>query len=61
MQENSHIRQQEMALLEGEKMTIFTLHYELRLGWVFFELGQNGLSLSWVWVEFNPVKLLKIL
>ena len=28
--------------------------------WVFFELGQNGLSLSWVWVGFNPVKLLKI-
>ena len=30
------------------------------MGWVFFGLGQNGLGLGWVWVGFNPVKLLKI-
>ena len=37
-----------------------TLHHELGLSWVFFELGQNGLGLGWVWVGFNPVKSLKI-
>ena len=39
---------------------VLTILTQLSLGWVFFELGQNGLGLGWVWVGFNPVKLLKI-